>query len=103
MTDTIDIPMHLPAGVCVRLLQPPNLAEFALPGNARQFTQLMALFDGTTQTGAMYYYATETWQMQQPVERELFWAHCQLMDSLMPSQDVAAALAGTMPANTTKH
>ena len=81
----------------------PDLAEFALQGNWRQFTQFLACFDGTSNTAAIFYYGTQCWHLNYPADRELFWRQCQFLDSLTPSQEAAVAFAGTTPAHVTKH
>ena len=102
MTDSTRFALHLGDGSRLQLPQAPDLAEFALPGNGRQFGQFLAFYDGTTQTGGLYYLEARTWHLHQPAERGLFWAQCELLDSLAPSQDVAAMLvAGNAPSATT--
>lgn len=103
MTDSTRFALHLGDGTHLQLPQPPDLAEFALPGNGRQFAQFLAFYDGTTQTGALYYFEARTWHLHQPAQRDVFWTQCELLDALAPSQEVAASLAAEMTAGTRAH
>jgi hypothetical protein len=103
VTDSTGFALHLGDGTRLQLPQPPALAEFALPGNGRQFGQFLAFYDGTTQTGALYYFEARTWHLHQPTQRDLFWAQCELLDSLAPSQEVTASMATGMAAGTRSH
>lgn len=87
----------------VPLPQIPDLGEFSLEGNWRVFHQFLACFDGTSNTSAIFYFDAHCWHLNSPADRELFWAQCQLLDSLTPSQEAIVALAGTTPAHATKH
>ena len=100
MTDTTGFALHLGDGTRLQLPQPPALAEFALPGNGRQFGQFLAFYDGTTQTGALYYFEARTWHLHQPADREMFFAQCVMLDSLAPSQEAVATVAGAVNSHT---
>lgn len=95
--------LNLADGTRVALPNLPDLVEFALPGNSRPFNQFLAVYDETTETAGLYYFETHIWHLHQPATRELFFAQCELLDSLTPSQEAAVAFAGTAPAHVTKH
>ena len=103
MTDTTNFALHLGDGTRLQLPQPPRLAEFAMAGNGRQFGQFLAFYDGTTHTGALYYFEARTWHLHQPAQRDLFWAQCELLDSLAPSREAVASVVTGIKAGTRAH
>lgn len=75
MTENIPA-MRLPNGSVVELPHVPDLAEFQLAGNSSIYPGLVALYDETTKTGAMYVLVDRQWIMRQPIERAQFDATC---------------------------
>ncbi len=82
---------------------PPNLAEFGMAGNGREFGEFLAFYDGTSQTGALFYFESQVWHLQHPMPRAVFWTNCELLASLVPSRDVAAAMANKAADKATSH
>lgn len=71
---------------------PPNLAEFNMAGNGREFGEFLAFYDGTTQTGATFYTESQVWHLQHPLAREVFWTNCELMEGLAAGRGVVTAM-----------
>ncbi|MCI4566382.1 hypothetical protein [Lysobacter sp. CFH 32150] len=69
----------LPDGRKLPLPLLPNLDEFLLAGNFREFTEgrFWAFFDDDTRTGATYQWDHQLWHLHQPHTRESFWAYCE--------------------------
>lgn len=103
MTEQARPYIHLVDGRRIVLPIPPALAEFALPGNSRQFGEFLAFYDGTSQTGALFYFESQVWHLQHPMPREVFWTNCELLDGLAPSREVVAAMAAAAAATGTTH
>lgn len=99
MSDHAQPCIHLVDGRRITLPVPPALAEFALPGNSRQFGEFLAFYDGTSQTGALFYFESQVWHLQHPMPRDVFWTNCELLAALAPSREVVAAMAAEAAAN----
>lgn len=78
MSNTNKITIELADGRRATLELPnlPNLAEFVLSGNVREFGDFLAFYDPTTDTGAQFAHATAGWTLWQPVARDDFFRMC---------------------------
>lgn len=85
--------LRIPNGHVLALPVPPMLQEFALTGNFRDYQAagFLGFYDPTTGTGACYYPLHGTWALQQPVLREQFWLHCEVLASLPLSAEAGAS------------
>jgi hypothetical protein len=97
--------LRLPDGRVIALPEPPELHEFSLPGNFRWSAdgKMLAFYDETTKTGATYFATHGTWAMQQPVSREQFRLHCEVMESMPPVEGPGGEMAAGLPADPVKH
>ena len=75
MTDQERRYFTLPNGDRLPLPYLPNLAEFQLPGNFREYPQqeAYAFYDDDTRTGAIYRVEECAWRLVQPCTRQAFW------------------------------
>jgi hypothetical protein len=94
--------MRLPNGAIVELPHAPDLAEFQLPGNVETYPGIVALYDESTLTSAMYVLAERQWLLRQPVTRDAHAHACRLYSEIIPGArtamaEIAAAASG--PAN----
>lgn len=94
MTNPDTPAIRLPSGAVLALPLPPMLQEFALPGNFRSYEAagFLAFYDETTGTGAIYYLAHATWALQQPVLRDVFWLHCDVLTRVPDAAEIVRAL-----------
>ena len=95
MTNHVHSPaLRLPHGEVIALPEHPNFPEFSLPGNFRgaEGASILAFYDPTTSTGALYYTGSRIWTTQQPVIREVFW----LQYEVLASTSVGLATAETL-------
>lgn len=78
MSNTNKITIELDDGRRATLELPnlPNLAEFVLSGNWRDFGEFLTFYDPTTDTGAQFSHATAGWTLWQPVGRDDFFRMC---------------------------
>lgn len=76
-------------GRVIRIPRSFDAVEAALIGNSRELPGgLVALYDPSSETGAVWIPAVRRWTMQQPVTREEFEA------SLVEGERIAGELAG---------
>ncbi len=83
--------IRLADGSMLPLPKHPDLQEFVLPGNAREFPQFLAFHDPATETGAVYSYRASMWQTIWPCKAEEFWRHC-----IRIAQDLAGQPGGEL-------
>lgn len=75
------------AGQVIRLPRPFNVAEFVLPGNHREFKSgVVAVYDGSSETGAVWIPTVGRWLIRQPVSRTEF------MDAIEEGEQTQAAI-----------
>ena len=71
--------IRLADGSVLPLPKNPDLHEFALPGNAREFPQFLAFHDPISSTGAIYSRRASLWQTLWPCKADEFWRYCILL------------------------
>lgn len=99
MTNHMHTPaLRLPDGRVIALPEHANWAEFALPGNARGAAGagILAFYDPTTSTGALYYTGSRIWTTQQPVIREVFWLQYEVLENTSIGLASAEALTSEL-------
>lgn len=96
-----DVPaLRTSTGIVIALPSAIHQAEFALPGNSREYPNLVAAYDGESRTGAYFTYQSKLWVMMTPVRREDFFPMLEILNAtLAPGANPtdAANLAGILP------
>lgn len=79
---------RLADGRVFRMPDAPDVGEFGLVGNWRYFpsADLVGFYDESTQTGATLFAGLGVWSLQQPVTRDHFWLHCELLDRVKSTE-----------------
>lgn len=89
--------LRLADGRVFKMPSTPELSEFRLSGNWRLYPQseMACFYDETTSTGASLFTAgAGFWVIQQPITRENYWLHCELLAGATNNEK--AKVAGVM-------
>lgn len=90
--------LRLPDGRVIEVPKSPEFSEFAHTGNFRGSpgSDILAFYDPTTATGALYYGHSRIWTTQQPVSREVFWLQYEVLANTTVGLASAEAVTGEL-------